>query len=99
MLKLSGARLCWVVLFTVLATATRAIPRVLTEAKGISDSATAVFVLRPASTRPGSRQLSCNTTAIICPYSHHRERFPRFSGMLQQQTGKKRLHFLETQRE
>lgn len=101
MLKLSGARLCWVVLFTMLATATRAIPRVLSEVKGASSDVTSVFVVRHTSTRPATRLLPRCTglVSLICLNPNHLELFPRFSGMLQQRTGKNRLRLLEAQRE
>lgn len=99
MLKVSGARLCWAVLLTVLTTATRAIPRVLTEASGVSNSATAVFVLRGASLKTAPRQSICSTNVLICPNPNRLDLFPGFSGMLQQEIGKNRLRLLEEQRE
>lgn len=99
MLKLSGARLCWVVLLIVLATATRAIPRVLTAANGVSNAATTVFVVRRAPARPARRLLSRKTGIFICHHPGYLALCRGFSGVFQQEVGRNRLCLLGAQRE
>jgi hypothetical protein len=101
MLRLSGKGLCLVVLLAALTTASRAIPRVLTEATGTVNDATAVFVLRQTALRPGPRVLprKANTLSLICLHSNNLELFPMFSGVLQQTAGQDRLRLLTTRRE
>jgi hypothetical protein len=101
MLRLSGKRLCLVVLLAALATAIRAIPRVLTEVHGASNDATAVFVLRQIDSKPAHRVLprKDSTQSLICLNINSLELFPMFSGMLQQRAGRDRLRLLGAQRE
>jgi hypothetical protein len=101
MLRLSGKRLCCVVLLAALAVAMRAIPRVLNESSGTSNDATAVFTLDQTAPTPRLRLAprKANCLSLICLHSNDLELFPMFSGMLQRRAGRDRLRLLGAQRE
>ncbi len=101
MFRLSGKRLCLLVLLAALATAIRAIPRVLAEVHGASNDATAVFVLRQSDSRPAHRVLprKAGAQSLICLNSNNLELFPMFSGVLQSRAGQQRLRLLGARRE
>ena len=101
MRRLSGKRLCLVVLVAALAVAVRAIPRVLTESSGTSNDVTAVFTLRQAVPRPGLRLAprKANPLFFISFHSNDLGLFPMFSGGLQQRADRDRLRLLGAQRE